>query len=149
MSVEPHPFTGAVVDAHDALAALTTRSVSSVNASLTPAQYRTLVAVANEGPQCVGALAESLDVHASTMTRMCDRLSARELITRTSSTKDHRTVTIALTPNGRVLVDEITRVQALHVVQAAECVDPTDLTVALRVLQSFATALRRTKTPNF
>src|SRR5689334_12323430 len=142
MSIEQHPFVGAVVDAHQALAALTARSVASVNARLTPAQYRTLVVLASDGPSTVGGLADRLDVHASTMTRMCDRLCLRDLITRTASLRDNRTVTIALTAQGRVLVQEIMSVRARHLGAAAEGIDPVDLPVAMRALQTFATALQ-------
>jgi DNA-binding MarR family transcriptional regulator len=142
MSIEAYQFVRILEDAHCALENITARSVSLVNRQLTLAQYRTLVALANGGPSCVGALAESLDVHASTMTRMCDRLCARELITRSCSPTDHRVVTVDLSPTGRAVVEEITRVRAMRVGAAAESIDPRDLTTAMNTLHAFALALR-------
>ena len=57
--------------------------------------------VSLEGPQTVSALAERLDVHASTMTRMCSRLVARGLVARKPSAIDRREVVIELTRKGR------------------------------------------------
>jgi DNA-binding MarR family transcriptional regulator len=145
MSIDSHPFVRVLEDANCALENLTARSVSLVERRLTLAQYRTLVALASGGPSCVGALAASLDVHASTMTRMCDRLSARELITRSSSSTDHRRVTVDLTPNGRAVVEEIMRVRSMHVGAAAESIDPSDLATAINTLQAFSSTLRDTK----
>ena len=47
-----------------------------MNEEVTLTQFRTLVVLSTRGPQTVTALAESLDVHTSTMTRMCTRLVA-------------------------------------------------------------------------
>jgi hypothetical protein len=75
MSGETPGMPDAVVDAlmraSRALVAITARSLSSVNEEVTLAQFRTLVVLSTRGPQTVTALAEHLDVHASTMTRMC------------------------------------------------------------------------------
>ena len=63
--------------------------------------------VSLQGPQTVSALAERLDVHASTMTRMCNRLVARGLVVRKPSAIDRREVVIELTAPGQGLVDEV------------------------------------------
>ena len=76
------------------------RALSSVSDEVTLPQLRTLVVVSLQGPQTVSALAERLDVHASTMTRMCSRLVARGLVVRTPSALDRREVVIELTATG-------------------------------------------------
>jgi DNA-binding MarR family transcriptional regulator len=66
-----------------------------------------LVVVSLQGPQTVSALAERLDVHASTMTRMCSRLVSRALVARKPSALDRREVVIELTVQGQGLVNEV------------------------------------------
>src|SRR4029079_7429820 len=90
-----------------ALVAVTARSLSSVNDEVTLAQFRTLIVLSSQGPQTVTALAEHLDVHASTMTRMCTRLVTRGLVVRVPSAVDRREVVIALSTMGSGLVDDV------------------------------------------
>jgi DNA-binding MarR family transcriptional regulator len=63
--------------------------------------------LSSQGPQTVTALAEHLDVHASTMTRMCTRLVTRGLVVRVPSAVDRREVVITLSTNGSRLVDDV------------------------------------------
>lgn len=97
----------AVVRAGRALVGMTVRALSSVSDEVTLPQLRTLVVVSLQGPQTVSVLAERLDVHASTMTRMCNRLVARGLVVRKPSAIDRREVVIELTAPGQGLVDEV------------------------------------------
>jgi DNA-binding MarR family transcriptional regulator len=97
----------AVVRASRALVGITVRALASVSDEVTLPQLRTLVVLSLQGPQTVSALAERLDVHASTMTRMCNRLVARGLVVRKPSAVDRREVVIELTATGQGLVDEV------------------------------------------
>jgi DNA-binding MarR family transcriptional regulator len=101
------PVVDAVVRASRALVGITLRALSSVSDEVTLPQLRTLVVVSLQGPQTVSALAERLDVHASTMTRMCSRLVSRGLVARKPSALDRREVVIELTVQGQGLVDEV------------------------------------------
>jgi len=76
------PIVDAVVRASRALVGITVRALSSVSDEVTLPQLRTLVVVSQHGAQTVSALADRLDVHASTMTRMCSRLVSRGLVER-------------------------------------------------------------------
>jgi len=105
----PDAVVDALMRATRALGAVTTRSLARVNEEVTLTQFRTLVVLSSQGPQTVTALAESLDVHASTMTRMCTRLVARELVSRVPSQVDRREVVITLSGTGDQLVEEVTR----------------------------------------
>jgi hypothetical protein len=66
-----------VLRASRALVAVAARSIAQVDDTVTLPQYRALVALAARGPQNMGALADELGVHASTATRMCDRLATK------------------------------------------------------------------------
>ena len=103
----PDAVVDAVVRAGRALVSITVRALASASDEVTLPQLRTLVVVSLQGAQTVSALAERLDVHASTMTRMCSRLVARGLVVRTASASDRREVVIELTPQGQRLVDEV------------------------------------------
>ena len=103
----PDVVVDAVVRASRALVGITVRALASVSDEVTLAQLRTLVVVSLQGPQTVSALADRLDVHASTMTRMCSRLVARGQVIRKPSALDRREVVIELTPQGQGLVDEV------------------------------------------
>ena len=101
------PVVDAVMRASRALVGITVRALGSVSDEVTLPQLRTLVVVSLQGEQTVSALAERLDVHASTMTRMCSRLVNRGLVERKPSALDRREVVIALTQEGQRLVDEV------------------------------------------
>ncbi len=57
----------------------------------------------------VGGLADALDIHQSTATRLCDRLVAKGLVTRAASAESRREVFVALTPTGRALIHSVTK----------------------------------------
>jgi DNA-binding MarR family transcriptional regulator len=101
------PVVNAVVRASRSLVGITVRALASVSDEVTLPQLRTLVVVSSQGAQTVSALADRLDVHASTMTRMCSRLVSRGLVERKPSALDRREVVIALTAAGQRLVDEV------------------------------------------
>jgi DNA-binding MarR family transcriptional regulator len=101
------PVVEALLRANRALVAITTRSLASVNEDVTLPQFRSLVVLATVGPQTVSALADRLAVHASTMTRMCNRLVSRGLVLRAPSAVDRREVVIALTNMGTSVVENV------------------------------------------
>jgi DNA-binding MarR family transcriptional regulator len=100
--------TDAVLVASRALVAVAARSLASAQDDVTLPQYRALVVLASRGAQTVGQLAEELDVHPSTATRMCDRLVSKRLITRVQSEANRRETNISLSAAGRRLVDDVT-----------------------------------------
>jgi DNA-binding MarR family transcriptional regulator len=111
MNAEASGIPDAVVDAllraSRTLTDITARSLSSVNEEVTLAQFRTLQALSTHGSQTVTALAERLDVHASTMTRMCSRLVTRGFVARTPSAVDRREVVIELSGTGSEVVTDV------------------------------------------
>ena len=56
------------------------QATALVNDEVTLPQFRSLVVLSTAGPQTVSALADRLAVHATTMTRMCNRLVTRGLV---------------------------------------------------------------------
>lgn len=87
--------------------AIAERTLSETTADLTLPQHKTLVVLAEQGPRHLADLAGALGVSPSTATRMCDRLVRKRLITRTRDEVDRREVDLALTAQGKQIVDEI------------------------------------------
>lgn len=98
-----------VLSASRALVAVAARSLAAAEKEVTLPQYRALVVLASRGPQRALDLAEALSVEKSTVTRMCDRLDRKDLISRMRPPDDRRTVITTITPAGRQLVDAVTR----------------------------------------
>ena len=105
------PIIDAVLGASRALVAVAARSLAAVDGTVTLPQFRLLVVLASRGPQNVGALADELGVHSSTITRMCDRLVKQGLIEREPSTESRREVIVRLGRRGRRLLDRVTAVR--------------------------------------
>jgi DNA-binding MarR family transcriptional regulator len=144
--------TEAVVEslmrASRALVAVTARSLSSVSAEVTLPQFRTLIVLATRGPQTVTALAENLDVHASTMTRMCTRLVTRGLVVREPSSIDRREVVITLSAAGIELVDNVMRKRRDEFETTVRHLDPAEQRALIHTLDTFARAVGENSTAN-
>ena len=134
------PIVDAVVRASRALVGITVRALSSVTNEVTLPQLRTLVVVSTQGPQTVSALAERLDVHASTMTRMCSRLVARGLVARTPSALDRREVVIELTDIGQGLVNEVMEKRRREIDSVVRRMSPEDRDRVVTALHLFSEA---------
>ena len=100
--------TDALITASRALVAVAARSLASVDDDVTLPQYRALIVLATRGPQTVGQLANGLDIHPSTATRLCDRLVTKDLVTRATDEGNRRETNIALKSSGRDIVDRVT-----------------------------------------
>ena len=63
-------------------------------------QFYTLEALL-DGPKAMNALAAEVALHQSTLTRVVEKLEARDLVRRTRRAGDQRTVDVTLTRSGR------------------------------------------------
>lgn len=130
----------AIVRASRSLVRITVSALASVSDEVTLPQLRTLAVVSLDGPQTVSALAERLDVHASTMTRMCSRLVARGLVVRTPSAVDRREVVIELTPPGQNLVDIVLDQRNRDIDAVVRRMTPDDRARVISALELFSDA---------
>ena len=142
------PVVDAVVRASRALVGITLRALSSVSDEVTLPQLRTLVVVSLQGPQTVSALAERLDVHASTMTRMCSRLVSRGLVARKPSALDRREVVIELTVQGQGLVDEVMDKRRREIDSVVRRMTSDDRDRVVAALRLFSQAADGSTTPD-
>jgi DNA-binding MarR family transcriptional regulator len=96
----------AVLAASRVLVAISAQSIAG-NSALTLPQLRALVAVASHGTITAAALADALGVHASTATRLIERLTAAGLLDRRADPADRRFRQLAVSAQGRRLVGAI------------------------------------------
>jgi DNA-binding MarR family transcriptional regulator len=83
------------------------RSLDASPVPVTVAQYRMLATMAELGPTRSATLAGLLDVDASTITRMSDRLVRDGLVVRRTERADRRAVRIALSAKGTQVVEAV------------------------------------------
>jgi DNA-binding MarR family transcriptional regulator len=131
----------AVLTASRVLVAVAARSLSEAAEEVTLTQYRSLVVLASRGPQSVAALAEELAVTPSTASRLCERLVRKGLVARREDPHDRRAVRVALTAEGRALVDAVTERRRAEIARLLDAV-PADarrsLVDALQLLAAAA-----------
>jgi DNA-binding MarR family transcriptional regulator len=130
----------AVLRASRVLVSVAARSLAEVTEKVTLPQYRALVVLAGRGPQNAGALAEVLGVHSSTLTRLCDRLVTKGLITRGESPTNRREIVLRLTPRGRRLVRSVTERRRNEIAAIVARVPRTQRDAMVRALQMFGDA---------
>ncbi|MFI5839144.1 MarR family transcriptional regulator [Catenuloplanes sp. NPDC051500] len=81
-------------------------------------QFRVLTVLARRPGLTLGSLAEALDVVPSSASRLCDRLAATGLLTRTPDPRDRREVHLTLTSTATGLLEDLRqrRCQAIETV---------------------------------
>lgn len=78
---------------------------------ITASQLQALLTIHRHGSLNLTTLADALAVLPSSATRLCERMLAADLVTKTPATQDRREVVIRLTSHGESLVAEIERVR--------------------------------------
>lgn len=122
-----------------ALVGVAARSLADVD-EITLPQWRALVVLSSRPGSTVSDLAEALDVHPSTATRLCDRLVRKRLVRRTRGTVDRRSTQLHLTAGGRRLVDRVTARRRRDLAAIVSGMPEAARTGALDVLGAFAEA---------
>jgi DNA-binding MarR family transcriptional regulator len=139
-AIELDEITDSVLLASRALVAVAARSVAAVENEVTLPQYRALVVLASRGPVTAGDLAEQLDVHASTVTRLCDRLVAKGLVDRGVAEHNRREVVLEITPAGGRIVYEVTAVRRREISRIIRKVPPELRIAMIEALRAFGEA---------
>ncbi|WP_405498844.1 MarR family winged helix-turn-helix transcriptional regulator [Nocardia sp. NBC_00511] len=122
------------------LVALSTRSISLVDESITVPQFRTLMLLSTRGPSKVATLANALAVQPSTAARMVDRLVAAELVDRKPNPDSRRELIIALTGRGRRIVAEVIEHRRREIAAVVERMPAADRSGLVRALTAFSAA---------
>ena len=132
--------TDALLSASRALLGVAARSIAESADDVTLPQYRALFVLASRGPQTVGSLADSLSVHPSTATRLCDRLVAKRLVLRKPTPENRREVSVSLAARGRRLVDDVTARRRQDIALIVRRMPNDSRAAAVDALRAFAVA---------
>ena len=139
-SAEVEPVADALLQASRALVGVAARSLADVD-DVTLPQFRALVVLTRPTPVTVRDLADALDTHPSTATRMCDRLVRKRLIRRQPGVAaDRRETSLTLTASGRRLVDRVTTRRRRDIAAIVESMTQEDRALAVTGLRAFAVA---------
>jgi DNA-binding MarR family transcriptional regulator len=96
----------------------------------------------------LGRLAEQIDVIASTASRICDRLQAAGLLSRSVSAADRREVLLRLTTDGRSVLDRLRQRRRRDLAEVLSRMSPEARGLLLEGLRSFAHATRKGRAPS-
>jgi DNA-binding MarR family transcriptional regulator len=130
----------AVLRACRVLVAISASSLAAVDELADVTQARVLVMLASRGPLSLSALAESADLHVSTASRLCDRMTARGLLARAADADDRRLVVFSLTPAGRRIVRTVATYRRDAIRRLLAELTPDERTDTRRALSRFAEA---------
>ena len=148
MDVRLPNVTDAVLLASRALVGVAARSLAEVEDEVTLPQFRALVVLA-VGERNLGELAEALDVHPSSATRLCTRLEAKSLITRRPAAQSRRELLVSLTREGRTLVDTVTKRRRREITRIIARIPEREQRVLIHALGIFAEAAGEMPEPSW
>ena len=140
--------TDAVLIASRALVGVAARSLAQVEDEVTLPQFRVLVVLASSDRN-LGELAAALDVHPSSATRLCTRLEAKGLITRRPAAQSRRELLVSLTPEGRRIVDTVTKQRRREITRIIARIPERDRRVLVHALGLFAEAAGEMPEPSW
>jgi DNA-binding MarR family transcriptional regulator len=109
-------------------------------ADVTLVQFRALVLLDRDGRLKAGTLAELLDVSPSTVTGLCDRLVAKNLIVRSLGEENRREVMVDLAPTGKALVDSAIAARRLEIARILQRVPADQLRGMIAALNALSDA---------
>ena len=138
--VEDESLISAVLLASRALVAVAARSLAATPSGVTLIQYRVLVVLASRGPQLPSELAAELGVAPSSVTRLCDRLEAKGLVSRRPDDANRRQVVLTITPAGRAAVDAVTQARRREIATLVAAVPPVRRANVVQALNDLGAA---------
>ncbi|HET7072643.1 MAG TPA: MarR family transcriptional regulator [Mycobacterium sp.] len=133
-------ITDALLTASRLLMAISARSISQVDETITIPQFRTLVILSSRGPINLATLAGLLGVQPSATGRMVDRLVAAGLIDRLPHPTSRRELLAALTKRGRDVVRRVIAYRRAEIAAIVAKMPPTERRGLVRALGAFTAA---------
>lgn len=137
------------IAASRALVAVAARSLADLDEEITLPQYRALVVLAVRGPQRAVDLADALGVTAGTGSRMIERLARKQLVRRSRSREDRRTVRVHLTRMGREVVARVTERRRAEIASILEAMPTAGREAVVAALHAFAGAAGEAPEPDW
>ena len=109
-----------------------TRRLTAAGSSLN--EWRVLAQLVDGGGSAMGDVATSLDIPASTATKLIDAMVATNLVYRRGDGNDGRRVLVHLAPRGRVAHDRLTPLVQAEQQELTALTDDGDLEQLTRIL---------------
>ncbi|MDQ2781643.1 MarR family transcriptional regulator [Lapillicoccus sp.] len=129
-----------VMRAARAFSAVVATSLARTDDVVTWPQLRVLVLVATRPDVTATAVADALDIHLSSASRLCDRLVNAGLVERRTSTSDRRNLLLSLTAKGSELIEQIMQDRRRAFTSILEQMTPSDRIALHHCLEIFAQA---------
>lgn len=138
---QPDDLAAAVDAALTPLLLLASRAAADASQRVSSSQLQALLALEHRGPLNLTGFADVLNVIPSSASRLCDRLVAADLVTRTTAETDRREVVLRLTSNGKKLVRQIRKLRREALDVALEQMAPRDRVSLLKGLTALGVLL--------
>ena len=140
--LRPAPEVEPALEIADLLGQVARRLHRGTNEALAPlglsrAQSR-VVRLLADGPLRMAAIAERLTVVPRTVTDLVDGVEAAGLVARHPDPEDRRSILVALTAGGRLLLERLEAARRESAEQAFGGLDPEDRVALLRLLRHLA-----------
>jgi DNA-binding MarR family transcriptional regulator len=133
-------LTEALAGVSRTLMGVTARSLGAVDVEVTLVQFRALVVLRTAGSRNLGQMADALGIQSSSMSRLGDRLFAKGLIDRRTSPTDRREVALALTLEGRRMVDRVLQRRRREIAKIVSDIPSPQRRVLIDALRRFSEA---------
>jgi DNA-binding MarR family transcriptional regulator len=139
----PVDLSAAIETAAEALVVVWGRAQESTRQPVSSSQLRALLAVERLGEINLNGLAEELGSIPSSASRLCDRLQAAGLISRSTGRTDRREVVLSLTPDGHSLLGTMRSARRAEIGRVLAAMPYEDQHALLAALVSFQAATER------
>ncbi len=139
----PAELSAAVEAAAEVLVIVWGRAQESLQQPVSASQLRALLVVDKAGEINLNGLAEELGAIPSSASRLCDRLQAAGLLTRTTGRTDRREVVLSLTPDGRKLLRTLRATRRTDIGRVLAAMTEDEQASLLAALESFRAAAKR------
>ena len=120
--------------------AITAESIARVGEGVTLPQLRVLVLASQPGQLNASGVAQALDVHLSSASRICDRLVQAGLLDRRALPQDRRHVDLTLTPAGERLLTSVNDHRREVFTRILRRMDPAEREALAQALSGFVAA---------
>lgn len=130
----------AAMAAAGAFVAIVIAAGERLDVPLTTRQLRCLLIIARRGPLNLVALADLMEIHPSSATRLCDGLVEAELIRRGQAERDRRNLELTATPRGQRIIDRLVAERRRALSSVIEAMPAGERPLLATALRSFAVA---------
>jgi DNA-binding MarR family transcriptional regulator len=131
-------FSDAIIGANRALIQNAVQTIRKLSPEINLTEFRALVLLERRGPLRLVDIAESLEVTATTATRLADQLVGQGLVQRVRQSSDRREVHLTIASSGRSLVRSVAAQRRRFIASATREEPDRNMIAAQRILIAIA-----------